>query len=348
MTCNNFFAPEDPQQGANGVQTGAKPARLEERLAAVAATWRECDRLDVLLLRALCEISISHPESAQSGFTSPELVEAVTKIQGRLWSDPSDPSRMSDDVRRCWNRLQQTWASKKEGLEQLAEDEGWHAFPTLKRSEGGGTGRLTRYRIEWPSTSRQPFSRGNDFRVPSISADVRYICEDINEAGWTTRVFARGYFMHGWRKWAFLALVGFPTLLVFAVFCLLVFQLILRSAFGGPIQNSFVAFFLLLAIFLPTIGALLSAPERKIVVAPWWMQSLNNDHLLEHRSPPRYEQKSFKISRYTARCPLCSGTITARAGGLEFFGRIVGRCESSPQEHVYSFDHVTRAGKFLR
>lgn len=97
-----------------------------------------------------------------------------------------------------------------------------------------------------------------------------------------------------------------------------------------------------------TIGRLLDLPAKKIVVAPWWMQSMGDDRLLEHRSPPRYTARRIKAARYTASCPICGGKISAQAGGWEFWGRIVGRCDNSPTEHVYSFDHITRLGKALR
>lgn len=72
------------------------------------------------------------------------------------------------------------------------------------------------------------------------------------------------------------------------------------------------------------------------------------DRLLERRAPPRYPEKSIKAVRYVAACPLCGGRVSATKGRLEFFGRIVGRCEEAPVEHAYSFDHVTRNGRLLR
>jgi hypothetical protein len=77
------------------------------------------------------------------------------------------------------------------------------------------------------------------------------------------------------------------------------------------------------------------------VIAPWWMQSVDEDHLLEGRSPPRNSDKSIKAVRYVAKCPLCGGKVLATKGRLEFFGRIVGRCEEAPVEHAFSFDRIT-------
>ncbi len=60
------------------------------------------------------------------------------------------------------------------------------------------------------------------------------------------------------------------------------------------------------------------------------------------------------ILSYVADCPICGAdgngrsSIRPASGGREFHGRIVGRCAYAPQEHVWSFDHITRTGRFLR
>lgn len=57
--------------------------------------------------------------------------------------------------------------------------------------------------------------------------------------------------------------------------------------------------------------------------------------------------QSVKVVRYTARCPICDGTIKLDAGEPDYPRRLVGRCSRSPREHVYSFDRVTRRGAVL-
>ncbi|GFE77360.1 MULTISPECIES: hypothetical protein [Sphingomonadaceae] len=55
------------------------------------------------------------------------------------------------------------------------------------------------------------------------------------------------------------------------------------------------------------------------------------------------------IRRYFADCPICDAeTVMLARGGLEYPGRIVGRCQNSPREHVFSFDRVTLEGAPLR
>jgi hypothetical protein len=59
--------------------------------------------------------------------------------------------------------------------------------------------------------------------------------------------------------------------------------------------------------------------------------------------------RSIVLRHYVADCPICQTTsITLAKGGPEFPRRIVGRCDNSPREHVFSFDRVTLEGGPLR
>jgi hypothetical protein len=60
-------------------------------------------------------------------------------------------------------------------------------------------------------------------------------------------------------------------------------------------------------------------------------------------------KRSVVLRRYVAGCPICRApTITLSRGNPEFRRRIVGRCDNSPREHVFSFDRVTLEGAPLR
>lgn len=54
------------------------------------------------------------------------------------------------------------------------------------------------------------------------------------------------------------------------------------------------------------------------------------------------------LVRYAATCPICNARVQVESGGREFHRQLVGRCQESPDEHVYSFDRVTRSGTRLR
>lgn len=61
------------------------------------------------------------------------------------------------------------------------------------------------------------------------------------------------------------------------------------------------------------------------------------------------EQQNFKVVAvtYEAKCPLCGDKVIIEKS-KEFHGRYVGKCAIAPSEHIYTFDHVLKKGRFLR
>ncbi|RCX31685.1 hypothetical protein [Thioalbus denitrificans] len=350
---SHFSQRAPSEQAPNRVRSGFDAAQLFEKMDEVALCWREHDRLDVVLLRAICRLSLENPGDAEEGFTSPEIVHSVAQLRGRAWSSDNDTDRMSDDVRRYWNKLLATWEVKKEGIIQHFGDCGFGFAPHLDKAEGGGSGRPSRYRIHWmpiDSVSEPESWAGVDVSAPFHDRSIRYICEDIEDAGLSARLFVKGYEMTGWRKWVMLTLVGIPVLFLVlsaAVF-LMGFSINMATLEMSVVLRSLIILGGTYWVTHITIGPILNVASARIVLAPWWMQSINDDRLLELQYPPRHPQKAIKAVRYTATCPLCGGAVSTRSGGLEFWGRIVGRCEHAPKEHVFSFDHVTRKGKAFR
>ncbi len=348
----DFLGPTDLQVETNGVETGFSRTHAYVFIDELSSAWKERERLDVLVLRAICRLSVKHPERANEGFSSQEIVEIVGALRGRRWSEGSDKNQMSDDVRRQWNKLTATWGSKIEGISQSLSDDDWRILPKLEKTEGGGTGRQSLYRIEWelcddqntvaaPSRTIRP--------ITSAARDIRYICEDIQDANAFSRFFTKGLELTGWKKAAYVTTICAPLLLVGMLIVVFAFGMTVSVAIGPKtVINSVLSLASIFWAVWVTVGPLWELPTKKIVIAPWWMQSVDDDRLLEHRYPPRFSVKSIKAVRYTAICPICGGKISAKSGGFEFWRRIVGRCEDAPVEHVYSFDHVSRSGCVLR
>lgn len=56
----------------------------------------------------------------------------------------------------------------------------------------------------------------------------------------------------------------------------------------------------------------------------------------------------LRMVKYAAQCPVCKSQVLLAKGEPDFPRRIVGRCQESPREHVFSFDRMTRSGSRLR
>lgn len=61
------------------------------------------------------------------------------------------------------------------------------------------------------------------------------------------------------------------------------------------------------------------------------------------------EQVALKMKAivYECKCGMCGENILIEKS-REFRGRYIGKCAVAPTEHIYSFDHVLKTGKFLR
>ena len=97
--------------------------------------------------------------------------------------------------------------------------------------------------------------------------------------------------------------------------------------------------------------------KRRVMLGPFWLRIFSSfaDIVVELPSRPGVEWRlPLHVVRYVADCPICGvegagrSSVRLTSGGKEFFGRIVGRCRYAPQEHVWSFDHIAREGRFLQ
>ncbi|OIR12496.1 hypothetical protein GALL_61950 [mine drainage metagenome] len=353
MTDNvaNFSRLNPVEHLTNGVETGFLHTQEIELIERCVFTWTVKDRLDCVLLRALLSLSKGQPDTVKSGFSAWDLVEAVTALRKRSWSTPSDKERMSDDVRRTWNKLEVLWESKLEGIYQTLTDAGLVNYPKFSRIEGGGTGRATKYYVEWCDLSISPIKTSQDIQdttPQNRSLHIKYICEDIKDPGFLAKIFAEGLLLKGWRRVAYIVVLLIPILMML----ILVLGFILNVTFFDTApnnqQNSLIKTFLSFVTIVITVYPMINLKSKGILLAPWWMQSEDEARLLEFRKPPRFTEKSIKAVSYSATCPICGAKVIAKSGGLEFFGRIIGRCDDAPVEHVFSFDYIKRQGRWLR
>ena len=351
-TAVHFSDIPDPKQGVMGVETGFDLQKALVFLEEKSAVWKESGRLDSQLLRAICQLSVADPQQGRLGFASWDLVAAISRIRGRLWSDRTDKAKMSDDIRQQWSNLVKTWEVKREGVAQQFADAQFTHIPSLQKTEGGGTGNPTLYRIEWlVSTAGVPSSKSEGAEALPVNSHnaIRYVCEDIEDANPFARIFTRGFQLKGWRRQLYIYALAAPLLFLWLLLVQVLIGVTIWASVGekSVLTSLLSAAVIFGAVFL-TVGPMYQLGTDQIVIAPWWMQSVDNDRLLERRAPPRHQDKSIKAVRYVAKCPLCGGKVSATKGRFEFFGRIVGRCDEAPVEHVFSFDHVTRNGSYLR
>jgi len=58
--------------------------------------------------------------------------------------------------------------------------------------------------------------------------------------------------------------------------------------------------------------------------------------------------RSPRMVKYAAQYPIRQAPVVLDGGEPDFPWRIVGHCQESPREHIFSFDRITRSGSRLR
>jgi hypothetical protein len=83
--------------------------------------------------------------------------------------------------------------------------------------------------------------------------------------------------------------------------------------------------------------------DDRILPAPMLMAAMKEDP--SHLDMPKVGAARYiRLGRYSGVCPVCAGSIELRYGASPAHRRLFGCYSEAPQEHVFSFDRVTRKG----
>lgn len=160
--------------------------------------------------------------------------------------------------------------------------------------------------------------------------------------------FARPFMSIELSSWRLAIYAAIPlTALLFG--CALFIQ-----SFITPTTSELVCF-LIFIIIATYVGKLIlpfyEANHLRITIAPQWLMrfsqltaQIESVKLNKFRKNGRpYRRLEFVI--YEGKCPICNNIVEVERGKRQFKGRLIGICNESPREHVFSFDHVTQSGK---
>jgi hypothetical protein len=100
--------------------------------------------------------------------------------------------------------------------------------------------------------------------------------------------------------------------------------------------------------------ALWKVVDDGIARAPVWLYGFNIlSAFFEWRPTDRQRAngtfiKQIRLVAYKGECSVCNAALEIVPGKREFRGRLVGKCNRSGLEHLFSFDHVSKTGVPLR
>lgn len=328
-----------------GFDVGVAAGLLDEEIA----RWGERESNPLVLLRAICSLV---RRSGSSGancatFETKDIAQAIDPATG-FWgrsasaraSAPEVQEEISRTIRGAWKKLELRY---QDAIHDAFERLGSTRSLALKKVRSkGGRHKQARYGLELADLSQ----RGIQYRVPA--GGIRYRLEDRTPTHRVFKPLADGFGLSGWR----VLLLAAPLALV-ATYAVVAATVSLVALWAGPFNGHRIATITITAISVAwLVRPFWQLAHNRITHAPWWMQPLKihepDDHILEIIAGEKGEPNTLRMSRYRGDCPVCAGTVQLESGRREFFYRQVGRCRRAPNEHVFSFDPVSRTGAPLR
>lgn len=194
---------------------------------------------------------------------------------------------------------------------------------------------------------RYPVAKGVVSEIPPI----RYFTDEIKSIPLLRWLSRSGFLLGGWRGRLFLsalAILGIALVVITAMF--LVAALVIADTTRTLLQYGLGAA-MAVGLGWASLGWAIRLVQDGCALAPEILQPFSryDDYLLELRPRDGVTTNAIYLARYSGTCSICGGHVHIESGRRAFSGRrLVGRCRKAPNAHVFSFDHETRWGRFLR
>lgn len=298
------------------------------------------------VLRFLAENTLSRlAEGKDARFNYYNIREGVireTEGDASAWFSRHWKSLNGDFRQRC-----------EEGMQKFAADQGLDVYPWVEKHESDG-GAGNQALISLIALPIPGISTSIDACADAAPHDITYIpAEKLKLSWWARWLFDKDQVAEGWRKW----LLIWPTILYVGLTAAgSVFVLFALSLSKHPVTTSDLAAMLIIVLFnwpaYRSLQQFIRLVDDRIIMASDSMLGFREfGACLELFRPNAREAgapKKARMIKYAAQCPVCAAQVLLDAGEPDFPRRIVGRCQESPREHVFSFDRVTRGGYRLR
>lgn len=327
------------------------------RIAAEAAGgFRESRGNDdwIVLFQALAELTTIQAEAGDPAprFTMASLQAKCAEIdaqQKTYWLSKEDTGRKK--FSNAWKHLTDAFPRFERNLRQRAEKAAvpGRVFPVCDNDPQDGRSRLYGFEvigIELPeSKALADTADAAKAATQSGAICIDYVEEmEVYPIPWLRRPLRLN--VHGWRG---LYLVLPPVL--FMMIMALASWVLLKLWISSLPLRDIAQWTLLVGVIVAELGwfvwPLHRLLEDRVIIAPTFLQlAYTYEHVLLIRKES--ELKTLRMVRFTATCPLCGALVEVSKGSGPFSGRLVGKCADNPTEHLYSFDHVLRHGRWLR
>jgi hypothetical protein len=307
-----------------------------------------CGERAHLILHALAKESLikAHLDEKLRRFTNKDIVAAA----GVILNEPANK----------WVNWNQSvlpyWESRKERVIEIARERGLKTYPDLGYyiSDGGRGNESLYWLIATPLPEidvEEPPSTQTEVNNATKQIYIRY---QRAENGEVEPSWIFYWLLHdGQIRLSKRILVAYFSLLLILFLCVVALSLISWFVLSVPQPVTARDLTTLISIFavpylvwLVFIKPCIRLFDDRIVPAPELLVSFK-EKSAQLELFKDGDLRLIRLVRYTATCP-CGATIYLDDGLPDYPRRLVGRCDDSPREHVFSFDRVTRKGTVLR
>lgn len=337
-----------PEPVANGLPT-------VESLLPCFRAWLAAQRDEskaLVVLRALASESAKRAASPD-----PQQLEfdAVALAQACGWQDSEEFDLATSRIKSA--NLEKYLSSRATDLRAFFMQQGHdHALTLRKRSPPG------RHRAQWflapqalePSIAileaqpaDEPVEEGSVVDGGSITYD--YAAAGTVKPSWLARLlFGNGRFKTKSLRGLLFAGTALTPMICIAALALVVWMMLFLKR---PVTTGDLAFFVFaaglawaLSDFVRNFWWLLAdriTPASEVLLA-WGEESAQLECFKEG------DARIIGIVRFSAVCTVCAAAVELRYGEGNERRRIFGCCVEAPQDHVFTFDRVTRRGTRIR
>lgn len=318
------------------------------------------------LLASLARLAEERGEDQD--FTNLDIV-AMARDEFHAWErvDISDSGSVAKPLSRALGSFKKSRNKIEEGFgEFLSAKKGIrHKYRIVveKMSGGNGAGDRTWWRINLVSVEpgRGLETTGND-TAHAFSQDEQSAQSNVATLEYYSVAPGDGclskaldkvlrYPLVSWRK---LLLVAFVIATGVALIFLMFLSLYSFLSLGSDVRVVLTASFVVIVLGFE-IAPLYRVFFWRIVKAPSLFEIMDpfpghrgDLFLVVSEDEKGVVKRELSAKKFSSVCPQCKGDVVAVSGGFEFPWRVVGRCLSSPAEHVYSFDICHLKGYRLR
>jgi hypothetical protein len=306
---------------------------------------------DYNVLQFIAEESINRVRN----FTADEPPMLTSKDIHKGVVPSADENKSSNWLNPIFSKIDSKLRKEVEGpLSRFAQQKGLTQFPWIQKlSTSGGQGHASKYWLVGLPIIENIHKPTNKYKAKDDEIEYTPV-KEIKANFLAKLILGRELAMNGFRKWILILFPIISAITIMTLAYLIYLGWFLKPA---PITTKTLATLGSIYIGYLIIKDYKSRSDRfledRVVMASDWFLKFEESNVLQELVTIKDENNTFshkevRLTKYVSTCAICGEKIYLDYGEPEFPRRIIGRCNESPREHIYSFDRVTLLGSKLR